>query len=1010
MARNRINNTGRNNFTNVNNATQSAVRHLGPKLRICQINVEGMSRAKGEYLSKFLAEMNINVLLAQETHTESNEELSSRGRIDGFELIVAEHSRAHGIATYVQQGMDDVNVVESATCNNVYSSVIRVGDFSITNVYKSPQATWSDPVLNIQPHPAIYAGDFNSHHTEWGYNTDDVNGEMVNSWSSFGELQLIYDPKDKKTFFSKIYHTETNPDLCFVSADSEGVPLQVSREVLHSFPNSQHRPVILEFGYSVPIIGSIPRPRWNFRKANWAQYSNLLDAAIRFIPPMPKNYNRFANLVISTAKKCIPRGYRKEYIPCWNEDSDRLYTEFQENEDPDTAKELLKSLDIARKERWINTVENIDLKRSSRQGWSLIRKLGGASKINKTKPKITADRIARRVVQSSKAPSNKVFSNKIIRAYRELRKKTPMDSELSAPFTVDDINLALMTMKNGKASGFDAIYPEFLTYCGPRTRLWLARFFTNVLRSNNVLPSLFKRTKIIALLKPGKPDDRPESYRPIALLSVTFKLYERLLHNRIVSEIEKVVPPEQAGFMKNRSCEEQVLALTNHIEDGFQRQLKTGVVFIDLTAAYDTVWKKGLLYKLIKIIPCLRIIDTVANMLTDRLFRILLNDQCSRFRKLNNGLAQGSVLSCLLFNLYTHDLPTSISRKFLYADDMAYAVQYKLFSEINKALSKDMSIFVRYCKEWRLVPNITKTVASCFHLNNKLAKMELHVMFGEVKLNHEFEPTYLGIKLDRSLTYGKHINKLRLKLTARNNLLRKLTGTSWGTSASCLRTTALALLYSCAEYCSSSWLNSAHSYKVDIELNKAMRTITGTVKSTPVEWLPALSNILPPSIRRQSKLLAMYRKILNNDHIPLKNDFEAPILQRLKSRHPAIATAKSLLASDFNPKEVWKEKWTSGCIGSQLYNFDNHTAKSKEFTLPRKLWCNLNRLRTGHGRCNEMLNKWNIVSDPSCTCGNQHQTMNHLLMECPIYKYNGPISDLLELNDQALAWLKDLNL
>lgn len=139
------------------------------------------------------------------------------------------------------------------------------------------------------------------------------------------------------------------------------------------------------------------------------------------------------------------------------------------------------------------------------------------------------------------------------------------------------------------------------------------------------------------------------------------------------------------------------------------------MVFIDLTSAYDTVWKRGLLYKLIKAVRCLRIVDMIANMLSDRLFQILLNDQSSRLIKLNNGLAQGSVLSCLLFNLYIHDLPPSIARKFLYADDMAYAHQHNVFIEINKTLSRDMAEFVRFCKRWRLIPNITKTVATCFH-------------------------------------------------------------------------------------------------------------------------------------------------------------------------------------------------------------------------------------------------------------------------------------------------------
>lgn len=111
----------------------------------------------------------------------------------------------------------------------------------------------------------------------------------------------------------------------------------------------------------------------------------------------------------------------------------------------------------------------------------------------------------------------------------------------------------------------------------------------------------------------------------------------------------------------------------------------------------------------------------------------------------------------------------------------------------------------------------------------------MRVTFDGTILKHDFEPVYLGVKLDRPMTYGKHIAKLRPKLSTRNNLLQKLAGTSWGASATCLRTTALALVYSCAEYSCPAWLNSAHAKKVDTELNRTMRIITGTVISTPVE-------------------------------------------------------------------------------------------------------------------------------------------------------------------------------
>lgn len=277
-------------------------------------------------------------------------------------------------------------------------------------------------------------------------------------------------------------------------------------------------------------------------------------------------------------------------------------------------------------------------------------------------------------------------------------------------------------------------------------------------------------------------------------------------------------------------------------------------------------------------------------------------------------------------------------------------------------------------------------------------------------MTHCFEPTYLGVKLDRSLTYNPHVTKLRKKLTTRNNLLRKLAGTSWGATASCLRTTALALVYSCAEYCSESWLQSSHAAKVDVELNKTMRIITGTVKSTPIEWLPALSDILPPHVRRQNNLLKLYRKALANEDIPLNKDLATIIPVRLKSRCPVSTVALRLHSIDFNPKEVWKEHWLNSGHYSPIFSFDNHAATSDQFKLHRKLWCNMNRLRTGHGRCNAMLYKWKVINDPGCECGAQLQTMNHLMSECPLSKYAGNVKELLELTSQAISWLQSLRL
>ena len=146
-------------------------------------------------------------------------------------------------------------------------------------------------------------------------------------WAETLNLHLLYDAKDRGTFHSARWDRDYNPDLCFVTSMNTG-PLPATRVVLKNFPQSQHRPVIIDIGNKIPIVKSVAKPRWNFHKADWKRFSKLLDDAIRFIPPLSSNYERFVGLVIASAKKTIPRGHRDEYIPCWNEESDRLYREF----------------------------------------------------------------------------------------------------------------------------------------------------------------------------------------------------------------------------------------------------------------------------------------------------------------------------------------------------------------------------------------------------------------------------------------------------------------------------------------------------------------------------------------------------------------------------------------------------------------------------------------------------------------------------------------------------------
>jgi hypothetical protein len=123
-----------------------------------------------------------------------------------------------------------------------------------------------------------------------------------------------------------------------------------------------------------------------------------------------------------------------------------------------------------------------------------------------------------------------------------------------------------------------------------------------------------------------------------------------------------------------------------------------------------------------------------------------------------------------------------------------------------------------------------------------------------------------------------------MKLRTRLNVIRVLVGTDWGACPETLRTSTIALMSGTINYSSPVWLNSAHASKIDVQFNAALRIISGTLRSTPLEWLYVLSNIAPPRLSRKISYKNIITKSILYENSLLYKILEGPTYQRLVER------------------------------------------------------------------------------------------------------------------------------
>ena len=158
-----------------------------------------------------------------------------------------------------------------------------------------------------------------------------------------------------------------------------------------------------------------------------------------------------------------------------------------------------------------------------------------------------------------------------------------------------------------------------------------------------VFPISIEACPIVSILRPGKDQALPSSYRPISLLDTIVKLFEKMLHSRILSEVNGsgFLRDEQFGFRPKHSTSLQLARPVQRVTRNFGEKRVKGEVFLDVAKAINTVWVNDLLFKLTALKFPSYLVKTKSSYLIDRTFEASFQTAKSTRSEIRAGVSQG---------------------------------------------------------------------------------------------------------------------------------------------------------------------------------------------------------------------------------------------------------------------------------------------------------------------------------------------------------------------------------
>ena len=487
------------------------------------------------------------------------------------------------------------------------------------------------------------------------------------------------------------------------------------------------------------------------------------------------------------------------------------------------------------------------------------------------------------------------MGNRQLLRKKEIKSNLDMDTfdKYNTPITRKELQNVIARKKNS-SPGEDSIQYPFFKHL-PSNAINILLDFYNTIWSRGDIPLAFKHAIITPIYKTDKPVSDPSSYRPIALTDHMGKILETVITDRLNSFLEEkeIINRCQSGFQGKRQTHDHLSRIVHAVQQSSDMNRITGACLLDLEKAYDLLWREGCLEEINNCGISGNMYNYILNFLIDRTFQVKINNTLSETFTQQNGVPQGAVISPTLFNILINGV-AKLEKKYphislaMYADDSAifikpeYAPVRKRNSKsfINSAIKKlqyPTNELIELLKSRGFKVNVAKTQCILFRTKNKINN---YITLDGVKVNLSDSVKYLGVILDRRLTFVEHIDNILVPKGEKGlHILKYLRGKKWG-----LKPTLLKQLYQNYVQPKMSYgeelfeeqivqgqvVGKSAQLRLDKIQNRALETITRCIQGTTTMGMSVLTGIPPLSIKRKEKRANLWCRIVHNPNNPAR--------------------------------------------------------------------------------------------------------------------------------------------